>query len=160
MRVSLFHVLALSVPLVVLGAVTSAYPSLIEGFLPGSWCGDAGNSLRAEQQEAEALDQRYGVVMRRIAAKERVTAELLAGRLTLSEAAAWFRHINDEPSRVQHPALNGLPEGTRLRREVLWRAERQLTDERDSRRAQSMRARLKALWAEASSATAESVDSD
>jgi hypothetical protein len=46
-------------------------------------------------------DEAGRVVLQRIEKKGRVIEELFAGELTLLEAAAWFRHLNDNPP--DHP---------------------------------------------------------
>jgi hypothetical protein len=59
---------------------------------------DVGN-LRAERRLADELKAKERVMTTRIAAKQRVITELLAERLTLIEAAARFRTLNEESDR-------------------------------------------------------------
>jgi hypothetical protein len=55
----------------------------------------AGNVLYRELQRGEALSGRDELVRRTLEGKTQITAELVAGRLTLPEAAAAFREWNE-----------------------------------------------------------------
>lgn len=50
----------------------------------------------------EEPTEQSAVIMRRVAAKNRVIDQLIAGEMTLVEAAAWFRYLNENPSRYRH----------------------------------------------------------
>jgi hypothetical protein len=52
---------------------------------------------RAYEETAE-LDRRAGILLRRIDAKERITDELIAGRMKLEKALPRFRELNDTPA--------------------------------------------------------------
>jgi hypothetical protein len=77
-----------------------------------------------------AIEHRREVSAQRLVAKCRVAERLLAGELTLFEAAAWFRFLNDNPPECRHeiaPAWRGNSEEERLCRMVIgwikeWRA--------------------------------------
>ena len=75
----------------------------------------------AEQTQGE-MGRRQALVVERIAAKNRVTAELIGGRLTLLEAAARFRDLNDIPEDCPDPyrqAFSGDSDGEKLCRQVI-----------------------------------------
>jgi hypothetical protein len=83
------------------------------------------------RQRGEELDRNREALLRRIEAKEAVVAELVAGRLTLLQAAARFRALKGDPPGVAElfPPEWGRSEGERLCREVMvwvngWLAER------------------------------------
>jgi hypothetical protein len=116
--------LATSLPLVLLTGIAYAHPTLVTGFVPGWWDESAaGPSLRDEKRREDELVRRDEVVVRRVAAKRRIIDEVVAGRLTLLEAAAWFRHLNNcDGPRPQAEALwgpQGRTEGERMCRQVL-----------------------------------------
>jgi hypothetical protein len=77
-----------------------------------------------DQNDAE-LERRQLVLLRRIEAKERVLHQLLAGRLTLVEAAVRFRAIERELPVTWYPPrdVGGAGEDERLCREVMHRVE-------------------------------------
>jgi hypothetical protein len=101
------------------------------------WLGEAGRSFRqlaeigAEQERERAREQellrRGQALRRRIAAKQDLLSRLLAGQLTLPQAAAAFRSLEDpSQSRVTiPPEWRGLAEGEwRCRAVIAWARER------------------------------------
>ena len=90
--------------------------------LDGSGPSDAGRQMEAERQRAALLDRRNEVVSRRLDAKNVVVGQLLDGRMTLAEAAAWFKALNESPAdcpAVAHGEFPGASEGERLCRQVI-----------------------------------------
>jgi hypothetical protein len=76
----------------------------------------------------EELDHHRGIVLRRIVAKQQVVGELQAGRLTLLQAAARFRDLEEAlpVTRGWPPrATSGPAEGERWCREVMAWAQTQ-----------------------------------
>jgi hypothetical protein len=75
--------------------------ALIFGVFAPWWMGSerslaqAAGQVYRELQRGEALSSREEVVLRSRDAKQRVTAEVIAGRLTLREAAQAFREWNE-----------------------------------------------------------------
>jgi hypothetical protein len=69
------------------------------------------------------LQSRGDAVLARLAAKARVVADLRAGRLTLPQAAARFRRLNDAPCTDLARRLRGATEEERLCRQVIRWAE-------------------------------------
>jgi hypothetical protein len=66
-------------------------------------------------------------LLRRIAAKDQVTDRLLAGDLTLLQAAAWFRRLNDDPPHLptDYSKLPGESEEEKVCRQVIaWAGHR------------------------------------
>jgi hypothetical protein len=55
---------------------------------------------QGEQQRKIDLDRQQDVILRRIAAKEEVIEQLVAGRIDLYTAAARFRALNDLPPQA------------------------------------------------------------
>jgi hypothetical protein len=69
-----------------------------------SWKGDVlpdGQNISSEEARQADLDQKIQLVSLRLKRKQRVTDEMLAGRLTLLEAAALFHALDLAP-----PAFN------------------------------------------------------
>jgi hypothetical protein len=101
--------------------------------------------LEETRLRGEELDRRREALLRRIAAKERVVAELVAGRLTLLQAAARFRDLKGEPPDLAAPPglACGCSEGERLCREVMAWADGWLA-EQAPQRAAAVAARLEA----------------
>lgn len=68
--------------------------------------------LRQEDEHRAQLEAHGQDVLYRIAVKRQVVEEVIAGRLSLPEAAAWFRELNGAYSapldvlRRQHPGLS------------------------------------------------------
>src|SRR5262245_7763068 len=76
----------------------------------------------AELGRGAELDRRLEVLYRRVAAKEGVVEQLLAGRTTLLEAAAWFRLLNEHPADCQDEFRRwwrGKSDGEKLCRQVI-----------------------------------------
>jgi hypothetical protein len=66
-------------------------PALLPGDGPAP-----GQALSQEQNLAEALEKRDAAVRRRLAGKAEVTAEVVAGRVSLAEAIDRFRRLQDD----------------------------------------------------------------
>jgi hypothetical protein len=78
--------------------------------------------LDEDRRRGEELDRRLEVSLRRVHGKEAVVAALLAGRLTLPQAAALFRDLDEtlpDPSVPRRLAAGGPADGERLCRQVL-----------------------------------------
>jgi hypothetical protein len=90
-----------ALPRLVLCAATGVALVLIFAVFAPWWMGSerslasVGGLLYREIQRGEALSSRDEVVRRCRAAKRRITAEVLAGRMTLPEAAQAFREWNE-----------------------------------------------------------------
>jgi hypothetical protein len=99
---------------------------------------------KCRQTDAE-LERRCQVFMRRGAAKDQAVRAMLAGRLTLGQAAARFRAIEREQPVTQCPAraANGPEDGERLCRDIIDRA-RHWVAENLPAEAASVAARLEA----------------
>jgi hypothetical protein len=87
-------------------------------------CGppEVRQQLAAERQRGTLLDRRQEVVRRRLDAKNEVVGQLLDRRLTLAEAAAWFKSLNESPAdcpAAWHGEFPGASEGERLCRQVI-----------------------------------------
>lgn len=73
---------------------------------------DAQADLQHEDEHRARLEAEGQDVLYRIAVKRQVVEEVIAGRLSLPEAAAWFRELNGAYSihlsvlRRQHPGLS------------------------------------------------------
>jgi hypothetical protein len=69
--------------------------------VPGGWSGGPGDGfladVLAEAERGSRLDDLSGAYARRIFAKHRLVADVIAGRLSLLEAAACFRDLNEQP---------------------------------------------------------------
>ncbi len=102
--------------------------------------------LEENRQLTGVLERRNEVVVRRMHAKREVAWDLIDGRLTLIEAAARFRLLNDSPSEFPNRHL-GLIEGRndaeRLCRQVIAWAHNELIV-REPRRAGEFAAALTA----------------
>jgi hypothetical protein len=103
-------------------------------------------SLEAEQQRFAKLERQNTVLLGRITAKRSVILELLAGRLTLLEAADSFRVLNETPEDfpgTPHLAFYpGNSPGERQCRQVIMWAEGEL---RGSAPPQEVRATIRRL---------------
>ncbi len=114
---------------------------------PGQQGGDlpaVRRRLDKERVRGEGLERQRQAVLARMAAKDRVVAELVAGRLTLSQAAARFRGLSVAlPDGAHPPGAEGRTEGERLCREVMARAAVWLADHAPDRAA-AVAARLEA----------------
>jgi hypothetical protein len=116
-------VLGVSLLVTVLVGATRLQPDWVSGLgLDGCGPPDARQQLEAERQRAALLDRRDEVVRGRLEAKTVVVGQLLDGRLTLAEAAAWFKSLNESPAdypAVRHGEFPGASEGERLCRQVI-----------------------------------------
>jgi hypothetical protein len=110
-----------------LGCVGYAWPEWLRGSgLDWQAVADARRETEAQERRSEDLGQRQEVTRRRIEAKQAVTRQLVDGRLTLLEAAAWFRYLNENPSDCQDPYRYTWPgdsDGEKLCRQVIGWAE-------------------------------------
>jgi hypothetical protein len=111
-------------------------------------------SLEAERQREAKLERQSKVTLGRISAKRSVTQQLLAGELTLLEAADCFRALNEVPSDCPGTAYltlhPGNSEGERLCRQVIsWVAGELLETDREEARAtvERLEAELEAILA-------------
>ena len=88
---------------------------------------------RSDSRGTGELTERFTIIHRRTTAKRHVVRQLLAGQLTLLEAASWFRHLNESP--VEQPAipphLPGNSKEEQLCEQVLCWAEAKLSQERE-----------------------------
>jgi hypothetical protein len=90
------HLMSLSLLLAVLaGARSQWFDSLT-----ASWAAlaEARQVSEREGQRLQQLVSQDGVVVRRMALKDTVVRQLIAGDLTLREAAAWFKYLNERPA--------------------------------------------------------------
>jgi len=77
--------------------------------------------IENQQRVAANLASQQQAINGRAAGKSRVTRELLDERLSLVQAAAWFRHLDDNMPGTAPDYLPGKTEGERYCREViLW----------------------------------------
>ena len=90
------HLMSLSLLLAVLAGAHSQY---IDS-LAACWSAlaEARQSNEREAQRQERLESKGEPVKRRMAIKDEVVRQLLAGELTLAEAAAWFKYLNERPA--------------------------------------------------------------
>lgn len=106
--------------------------ALAAAFVQPEWSRDLGldrcgplvpeNGPRGRSKSVTGLDEGVPAIQRRIRAKARVVDELIDGRLTLFEAAALFRRLNDpSPASAAHLARDcpGDSEEERLCRQVI-----------------------------------------
>jgi hypothetical protein len=89
------HLMSLSLLLAVLAGARSEWA----GALTATWAAlaEARQINEQERQRYERLDGQGDIALRRMAAKQTVVRQLLAGELTLAEAAAWFKYLNEQP---------------------------------------------------------------
>jgi hypothetical protein len=83
---------------------------------------DPGQMAHASQRLDAQIERRGEVYLLRNDARRRVGESLLAGELTLFEAAAWFGYLNNHPPDCRCEPWSGWPgdsEGERLCRMVL-----------------------------------------
>ena len=131
--------------LAVLAAVAWTWPDLLEH------CGldlAAGARCREEQARArqrdEAVARRYAVSLQRTHAKQAIIDDLIAGRLTLVEAARRFILVNETPVICQddyRAIYPGRSDGEKACRQVLSWVESPLKDISPGR-AEEIRRRL------------------
>jgi len=137
--------------LAVLAAVAWTWPDLLEH------CGldlAAGARCREEQARArhrdEAVARRYAVSLQRTHAKQAIIDDLIAGRLTLVEAARRFILVNETPVICQddyRAIYPGRSDGEKACRQVLRWVESHLETLTPSQ-ADALRRRLDAEWHE------------
>ncbi|MBN9522781.1 hypothetical protein J0H58_30390 [bacterium] len=82
-----------------LAVVAVAHPGLVRAAGVDFWTvGEARAELAEAAATDRALDERHDAILRRIAIKEALITDLIAGRLSLAEVAARFLELNeDEP---------------------------------------------------------------
>jgi hypothetical protein len=104
------HLMSLSLLLAVLaGARTQCFDSLT-----ASWAAlsEARQALERERHKRERMEGLDGAVVQRMTIKNTVVQQLIAGDLTLREAAAWFKYLNERPAgcedgyRKSYPAAS------------------------------------------------------
>jgi hypothetical protein len=93
------HLMSLSLLLAVLAGARSQYFEPLRA----SWAAlaEARRLSEHERQRLERLEAQDGIAVRRMAVKNGVVRQLLAGELTLAEAAAWFKYLNEHPADCQ-----------------------------------------------------------
>jgi hypothetical protein len=115
--------LSVSLLAALLAGAARLRPDWVSGLgLDGSAPPDVRRQMEAERQRAALLDRRTEVVRRRLDAKNEIVGQLVDGRLTLAEAAAWFKALNESPAdcpAVPHGEFPGASEGERLCRQVM-----------------------------------------
>src|SRR5262249_27141722 len=88
--------------------------------------------LERELADCERVARRLAIeqvaLNQRAAGKPHALRELLDGHLTLTQAAAWFRHLDGEARGVAPDYLPGKTEGERYCREVILWAQAELRD--------------------------------
>jgi hypothetical protein len=97
--------------LVVLAGLAWVRPEWTEAVGEALTGGDSGRVEEARRRREE-LVKRDGVLFRRIAAKEEVIRELIAGRLSLWQAARWFKQLNENPRDLTADYLEFFPGAT------------------------------------------------
>jgi hypothetical protein len=116
------HLMSLSLLLAVLaGARSQGLESL-----SASWAAlsEARRALEREQSRQQKLDAQDGIPAQRLAIKTAATHQLIAGELTLPEAAAWFRYANEQVGagrdyfREYHPSFSA--EEAACRQVIEW----------------------------------------
>lgn len=98
--------------------------------------------FRLVKQPDKAID----VAIKRVIAKRKVIRRLVAREITLLEAAAWFRHLNDNPA--QYPShfrshFLGASDGEKAARQVILWVQTQLSHTTPKSEADAIVARLK-----------------
>jgi hypothetical protein len=116
------HLMSLSLLLAVLsGAHTQGLESLRAAWAALS---DASRALAGERLREQRLNAQDGAPQQRLAIKTAAAHRLIAGELTLPEAAAWFRHANEQVGpgrdyfRDYHPSLGA--EEAACRQVIEW----------------------------------------
>jgi hypothetical protein len=116
------HLMSLSLLLAVLaGARSQAFDSL-----SASWAAlsEARRTFEGERQRHQRLVAQDRVPRQRLAIKTAVVRQLIAGELTLPEAAAWFKYVNEQTRgcrdyfRERHPSLSA--EEAACRQVIEW----------------------------------------
>jgi hypothetical protein len=97
-----------------------------------------------EQPKSEQISSGVQVLMERGRVKDRVVGELLAGKITLLEAAAWFRSLYEEPGSWPNPRSPRprRDEGERWCRLVIDWAVAKTAHDKSAREARAARQRL------------------
>jgi hypothetical protein len=76
-------------------------------FARSGWCAESDvHQHKTRTDQLARLDRQTEVMTKRLKAKTEVTLQLLKGRLTLFEAAAWFRFFNENPPDCPAPLVN------------------------------------------------------
>jgi hypothetical protein len=116
------HLMSLSLLLAVLaGPRTQWFDSL-----SASWSAlsEARRTFEGERQRRQRLDAQDGLADRRLALRGEVVRQLIAGELTLPEAAARFKQLNEQMAarrdyfRERYPSLSA--EEAACRQVILW----------------------------------------
>jgi hypothetical protein len=81
---------------------------------------EAQANLTREEERSEKLNHDHQRLVARMAAKNRVAADLAAGRLTLLEAAACFRDLPPPPVAFHDGAKSASPEEKWCRDAIAW----------------------------------------
>ena len=118
----LFRLLFLCVVLA-LGGLVWLRPDLLPScaFDPAAFAEQQEREARARHRQ-EMLDEHSRVLQQRLDAKEGVMQELLAGRLTLLQAARRFKDLNETPVTCQNDYRSRFPgrsDGEKVCRQVL-----------------------------------------
>jgi hypothetical protein len=81
-------------------ALTRTHPRLVGELVPGVCClPEAWAQLVEEAERSQDLEDARAAVEGRVQAKAAIAEDLVAGRLTLLQAAARFRDLNSRPPR-------------------------------------------------------------
>lgn len=96
--------------------------------LTASWAAlsEARQALHREHDRGRRLAAQDGLPARRLAVKSEAVRRLIAGELTLAEAAARFRHVHDQPGagrdyfRERYPSLGAEEAACRQVIEWVW----------------------------------------
>jgi hypothetical protein len=84
------------------------------------WVGD-GACMTRERERAAEMDRQLAVLGRRLDVKERIAARVVRGEMTLLQASAWFRALNEtsEYPDDYRRVFPGASDGERLCRQVI-----------------------------------------
>jgi hypothetical protein len=106
--------------------------------------GGAPLSLAREYERTMELDRRYGGAPARMERKEKIAAAVLAGELTLPEAAGGFAQAEESGAQRDRPSRAGASEQERLCRAVIDWVVVKVRFERSPVEADAVRQRLEA----------------
>jgi hypothetical protein len=106
--------------------------------------GGAPLSLAREYDRTMELDRRYGGTATRMERKEKIAAAVLAGEMTLREAAAAFAQAEEIGAQGDRPSVAGASEQERLCRAVIEWVVVKVRFERSPAEADAVRQRLEA----------------
>jgi hypothetical protein len=118
--------------------------SLVAALLEPQWAHDLcldswteatlQHDLFGSRSQIAELEERHRLIAKRLEAKDEITKDLIRGRLTLFEAAAGFRRLNEQyPLVVVDKPLPGMTEEERLCRQVIeWVRVHLLANPRDA----------------------------